>query len=312
LLADGSPDYNNLGVSKGTVYLWNISTRESISVPDPDNGPVWAMAYAPDGKTIATSDADSAIWLMSTETCKYTSLTSSGSGAPGPLTYAPDGKTLAAGDTASTTIDLWNTTTREPVKLSGPPSGSGIYFDDKVTSVAYAPDGKMIAAAYNDGAIWLWNTDTRKYTPLPVPNSHWFDTLAYAPDGGTLAAGSFQGATYMWDTATRKVMHLLRGPSDIYSVNSVAYMPGGRILAIGYSNGVIWLWDTVSGKIDAKLDPPSGSEGLTSITFNPTGTILAVGDRSGSIYLWRISYEASGTQPAASGSATIRPSSAQP
>ena len=308
-IAAGSSDPNNSG--KGTVYLWNTTTRRPISVPDPENGSVFAVAYAPDGKTLAASDADSTIWFMNTKTRKYTSLTSPGNVAPGPLAYAPDGKTLAYGDAnSSTAIYLWDTTTHKSVKLSGPPRSDGIGSDDKVDSIAYSPDGKMLAATYSNGAIWLWNTETLKYTPLPTPGDHDFESLAYAPDGKALAAGELQ-ATYVWNTETRHGGPLW-GMSDIIEASSVAYAPGGRILAVGYSNSVTWLWDTVSGKVDAKLNPPPGSEGLTSIAFNPAGTILAVGDESGSIYLWHISYAVGITQPGASRFPTTQASSAQP
>jgi len=298
-LADGTQDLH--GGRGGGAYLWNMTTRKSISVPDPEDSYAAAVAYAPDGKTLALSDGDSTTWLLNTKTCKYASLTYPGSGAPGPMAYAPDGKTLATGDIDSTAIYLWNTKTNRPVKLSGPPSGDGIFFDDSVTALAYAPDGKTLAAAYTDGEIWLWNTQTRKHVHLisGLGNSHLVDALAYAPDGKTLAAGGLQ-LTEVWDTAHYKATKLW-GPSDIYAVLSLAYAPGGKIIAADYG-ATIQLWDVASGKVVDKIPAPRGSEGLSSMSLSPTGSTLAAGDQNGSIYLWRISYGASGAQLAANGS----------
>jgi WD40 repeat protein len=288
-LADGSQDLNERG--GGSAYLWNMTTRKSISVPAPEDSYVAAVAYAPDGKTLALSDGDSTTWLLNTKTCKYTSLTYPGSGAPGVMAYAPDDETLATGDTNSTAIYLWNTKTGIPVKLSGPP----IYFDNSVTALAYSPNGKTLAAAYNDGEIWLWNTQTLKHVHLvsSLGNAHLVDALAYSPDGKTLAAGGLQ-LTEVWDTATFRTEKLW-GPSDIYEVLSLAYVPGGRIIAVDYG-ATIELWDVTSGKVVDKISPPPGSEDLASMSLSPTGSILAAGDSNGSIYLWRISYGAGGAQ----------------
>ena len=62
-----------------------------------------------------------------------------------------------------------------------------------VASVAFSPDGKILAAGSDDEKVWLWNLadpahPTRLGQPLTGPDS--VNSVAFSPDGKTLAAGS--------------------------------------------------------------------------------------------------------------------------
>ena len=85
-----------------------------------------------------------------------------------------------------------------------------------VTSVAFSPDGKTLAAGYASAApsaVWCCGTwPTRKRLledPLPVKEGH-VNSVAFSPDGKTLAAGydvfsvGVRGGVVLWDVATRK------------------------------------------------------------------------------------------------------------
>ena len=68
-------------------------------------------------------------------------------------------------------------------------------------SVAFSPDGKLLAAAYSDGTVWLWNRATgeaRALTP-PVSSPVTANSLAFSPDG-KLLAGAYGNGTIGFGT----------------------------------------------------------------------------------------------------------------
>jgi len=124
-----------------------------------------------------------------------------------------------------------------------------------VQGVAFSPDGKTLAAGYDDdvvvgrrGGVVLWNTARRERLqdkPLAVTEGD-VQGVAFSPDGKTLAAGydgGGGGGVVLWDTARRE--RLQEKPLAVTEgyVQGVAFSPDGKTLAAGYSGGVV-LWDT--------------------------------------------------------------------
>ncbi len=115
----------------------------------------------------------------------------------------------------------------------------------RVTSVAFAPDGKTLAAAYDGGEVRLWDTASGKELwTLPNPGG----PLAFSPDGKTLAAaavpsfGSFDDKTIrLYDALDGKEIHAFRGHQG--AVRSLAFAPDGKSLASGSDDTTLLIWD---------------------------------------------------------------------
>jgi len=147
-----------------------------------------------------------------------------------------------------------------------------------VNSVAFSPDGRILAVGDNRGDVGLWDVATGRRTVLAEGSPVY--GVAFSPDGRTLAVGDARGDVGLWDVATgRRTVTLAEGTL----VNSVAFSPDGRILAVGDARGDVGLWDVATGRRTAIL-----AEGSTvaSVAFSPDGHTLAVGDVGGSVGLW--------------------------
>ncbi|MEU9851712.1 hypothetical protein [Streptomyces sp. NPDC047974] len=185
-----------------------------------------------------------------------------------------------------------------------------------VSSVAYSPDGHMLAAGNLDGNLLrLWDvSDPDRPAALgrPVPVDRAVDaieTLAFSPDGRVLAVGGHTsdtgdggsgGFVELWSLTSPShpvLLGRLRSPavSDwdaLSSVESLAFSPDGRTLAAGRRVGLVSLWNVTRphdvAPAPAPLDLDCAELASYSIAFSPDGRTLATSchDASGPIRLW--------------------------
>ena len=133
-------------------------------------------------------------------------------------------------------VRLWDLTARRSLGQLG--EGS----TDSLESVAYSPDGSMLAAADVAGSIWLWEVPGGKPVGQLTGHEGAVQSIAFGPDGSTLASAGSDGTVRLWDLSSEEqVGEPLVGHED--SVWSVAFSADGRTLASGSSDGTLRLWD---------------------------------------------------------------------
>ena len=113
-------------------------------------------------------------------------------------------------------------------------------------SVAFSPNGEILASGNENGAVYLWDVMTRRYKAKPLPRATQIgiNSVIFSPDGRTLASGSNE-IIRLWDVVTGENKQTIK---DTPSVSSVAFSPDGKTLASVGGNETIRLWDAVTGK----------------------------------------------------------------
>ena len=155
-----------------------------------------------------------------------------------------------------------------------------------VTSMAFSPDGTILASASWDGKVKLRDVKKRK-TIVTLTNiypayglEHAGHTLAFSPDGTILASAAW--SVLLWDVATKKK---ITNFSSFHSLSpSMAFSPDGQLLAV-LSTENAWLHDVETFRELARIVVPSSN--FTFVVFSPDGT-LALSSWHGMVQLWDI------------------------
>lgn len=140
-------------------------------------------------------------------------------------------------------------------------------------SVAFSPDGKIMASSHSNGMIVFWDTTTYKpISNLSLGESSDANSIDFSPDGKILASGNDDHTIILWDIATLKpIGEPLRAHTD--SVMEVRFSPDGKIIASGSADHTVILWDAMTrhpisepltGRLNAKH----------SMAFSPDSKIL--------------------------------------
>jgi WD40 repeat protein len=110
-----------------------------------------------------------------------------------------------------------------------------------VISVAFSPDGTIVASASGDATVKLWDVKAGKEIRTLTGHAGWVWSVAFSPDGKIVASGSGDQTIKLWEVATGKEVRTLRGHA--LTVESVAFSPDGRILASASVDATVRLWD---------------------------------------------------------------------
>jgi len=250
------------------ALLWDLDTGQNVGQEMVHDGHVLAIAFSPDGKTLATGSADKRVrlWNTSTQALRLPALVHP-DGVEA-VAFAPDGSTLVTGCNDGK-LRFW-----DPV--TGAMQGELVDAGLKVSALAFSNDGQLLATGSqgeggNDGYARLWEAAARRPLGQPLRTDRKYVgswSLAFSPDGTTLATASGQGV-FLWDTRTQQ----LQGPlSDEGRMRCVAISPDGKSCAAGGWTKNACFWDIATRHPIGS--PLWHSYAVAAIHFRPDGRSL--------------------------------------
>jgi Tol biopolymer transport system component len=253
----------------GDVAILDVATGKQVQIVKGHKKQVEALAYAPDGKRLATLSLDKTarVWDLATGQSLCTLQCGgrpTGYVVPMSLVYSPDGKRLATA-ASDEPIRVWDSAGRE-LHTGYPPAAH----------LAFSPDGKLLASAGSKG---LHVRDAVMGTELyTVKGSYEF--VVFSPDGARLIAIGESGVKFLDAANGRDMMTLsCRGRADLACLS-----PDGRRLALVGDRNTIRLWDTSSG--EEALALPGHTSTLISLAFSPDGNRLTSVDVNHIMRFW--------------------------
>jgi uncharacterized protein (TIGR03067 family) len=210
------------------------------------------------------------------------------------VVFSPDGKTLATGGEDGS-IKLWEVRTRalrrelnrprktplggkQGMRLGVPPN--------PVLSLAFRPDGKVLAAAVGE-VVHLWDAASGAGVAVCAGHMQPVTCVAFAPDGQTLATASRDLSVRLWDAATGKELHRFRRHRDWPL--SVAFSPDGRLLASAGKDRTAQLWDLRTRELVWTFRGHKGE--VRAALFTPDGKYLLTGSSDRTVRVWDVARE---------------------
>ena len=197
-----APDGTRLAIGSSIgVWIYDIETSKALDL-FPMYG-VSCLAFSPDGKTFAClcKGESDAVHLWETATGKYIQrllLTGREENSIESIAFSPDGRTLAIGWGAGGIS--WLDTKTEALSQ---------HFDMQhrwgVLSLAFSPDGALLASCGEDSTVRLWDLKTGKHARILIGHNDRVLNVAFSPDGKTLASSSVDGTVLLWDLTSDNV-----------------------------------------------------------------------------------------------------------
>ncbi len=273
---------------EGVVGVSEVATGRKVwtsSEPYTPNDELTAIAFSPDGKTVAVASRrwghpGEPVQLFDARTGRLRAKI----GTPSPcLAYSPDGSLLALCPFGKRVIGLWDTAKHDEVRQFACPGDP--------THVAFSRDGKTLASAGIDGSVRLWEVATGKALHAWPGHQYSLNSLVYFPDGRSFVSHASDHTVRLWDAGTGKELRRFTLPSeprgfgypggDRY-LHTLAVSPDGNTVAVCDPGQALYLWDTATGKEKCLLK----AQPVCWVDFAPDGKTLASGDKKGRVRLW--------------------------
>ena len=150
---------------------------------------------------------------------------------------------------------------------------------DKISRIAWSPDGKKLASPSYDGTIRIWDVQTGQLIHTLEGHSNGVMAVAWSPAGNVLASSSFDNSIRLWNVQTGQCVQILKEHTN--TVNAVACSPDGSTLASGSDDETIRLWDMQTGQNTQTIQVSY----IDSLAWSPDGKLLASGGYKG-VKLW--------------------------
>jgi WD40 repeat protein len=276
----------------GRVTLWNAADPahpKQLSVLTEHSLAVAAMAFSPDGTTLATAGDDRTVILYDVSDPQNPRREDTLKGHEEPITslsFTPDGQTLATASDHETL--LWST--HRPSALLPLP----VLRDSKDSALIAAPDRTSLLTWSVTGTLWHLASDGRADSGTPLPSDKQIQSAYYSPDAKTLAVSTTDSEVEIYDLrGSRPVLASTLNRASATDSDAAAFSDDSRLLAVSDAQHRVHVWDLSNRQSPAPVAVLSGQRSdVSMLEFVPDGLILTAVGTDGTVTRWNISNSA--------------------
>jgi len=196
--------------------------------------------------------------------------------------------------------------------------------EDRITAVAYSPDGTRLATAGDDNTVRIWDPVAARLLATLSGHDRAVNAVAFAKDGNRLLSASRDKTVRIWDTTRGLLLQSLAVPSGVpeFAIWSI----DGQLIVVGCDDGSVFLWGLRAGNQPTRLvghtqavlgaditrdgkwvvtysrdhtarvwsaeqgrlvaELKGHTDTITTAQFSPSGDLLATGSRDRTVRLW--------------------------
>jgi len=276
--------------SQPRIRLWDLVGAKEIGSFEVDEEPA-ALAFRPDGRTLATVGARVAVWDLQGHRLTPPPGPGQSNDGRSSVSFTSDGRGMVivqVGDPVSRRSKLVVQNLDDgKVRFEVPVPPTQAFSDWAASS------GEVLAVARDDGSISLTDLRRGRETavlrpdrPQTVAGTEGVDALAFDGTGGQLASLS-AGTVTVWDVAEHRPRFTLRWGKT----GTVQFSPKGDLLAAAGQDGTITLWDVASRQLLGTVQGQDPRGGLVDVAFTPDSKTMASVVAGGGVMLWELSID---------------------
>ena len=289
-VAAGTGPWGSPGAGRtGELVVRDVATGAEVFAVRGLRGAVQALAYAPDGRTIAMAhgftgpEEGAVLALLDAGTGQELWRASERGVQILGLAFARDGRNIASGCghfNDYTTAGYARLREAKTGMALGPPIAGG---PGGVLSVGFSPDGSRLALASRD-VVDLCDLSRPSRSIVHQLRGHvnFVYALVFSPVGRRLATGGWDQHIRIWDWETGQLLDTLMGHRGF--VRGLAFSPDGTQLVSGSEDKSVRRWDLAAGGDHAAFHGHTGF--VHCVAFSPDGVLAASGSLDGTVKLW--------------------------
>jgi WD40 repeat protein/DNA-binding CsgD family transcriptional regulator len=282
MLASGSDDY--------TLRLWDVRSGKCLETLEGHANSIWSVAFSPQGSFFASGSDSQQVKLWDVEKRKCLKTFQGYANGIQSVAFAPQqqgtdeqrqdtplsGYTLVSGGDDQA-VRIWHLAADDRPTILEEHRG-------RIHSVAYSPDGELVASGSSDQTLKLWNAHTGEVIHTLQDHTYWVGAVAFSPDGRLLVSGGGE-RLILWCPLTGERLGELKGHQG--KVWTIAFSPNGKLIASGGDDQTVRLWD-VQTKTRFNKMSETHEHRVQSVAFSPDGTLLASSSDDQIIKLWEV------------------------
>lgn len=262
------------GGSDKRTYIWDTKTAEKLKSFGSHTASVTAVAYNSNNKLFATAGSDMKIIIWSAEDGKPKGILK---GITSPVTsvaFNPINDNLACG--TGNEVLVFDEKYHLILTLQG--------HEKAVNTVAYSPDGKMIASGSSDNKIKTWDAASGQELKSFDAESKEITSVCFSSDNKYVASGGKNGIVKLWSaTSANKISELADYKS---AISSVAFSPDAQYVAAGGEGNNIMIWNVENQTLIETF--PANDKGVNAIAFSDNGSIIVSVGNDAALKIWDI------------------------